>query len=105
MNDKNELERVGTVGYTGRMTITHQTLLDEEGKPTAAVIPWDEFRVIRAELEEVEGAPLSPEWKAELDRRMQGIKDGTTKGIPHDEVMDNVRGRLAQLRKEAKQGA
>lgn len=91
------------MGYTANMTITYQTLIGADGEPTAAQIPWDEFRVMRAELEGAEDAPLSPEWKAELDRRMQGIKDGTTKGIPHDEVMDNVRERLAELRKEAKQ--
>ncbi len=87
------------------MTISYQTLMGKDGKPTAALIPWEEFRVIRAELEGAEDAPLSPEWKAELDRRVQGIKDGTTEGIPRGEVMENVRGRLGQLRKEAKQGA
>jgi len=92
------------MGYIAGMTITYQTLIGEDGEPTAAQIPWDEFRVIKAELEVAEDAPLSPEWKAELDRRMQGIKHGTTKGIPHDEVLENVRGRLARLR-EAKQGA
>ncbi len=93
------------MNYATNMTITHQTVLDEDGNPTAALIPWDEFQLIRAELGEVGNESLSSEWKAELDRRMEGIKDGTTQGIPHDEVMKKVRERLKQVHQEEKQSA
>lgn len=73
------------------MTITHQRLVDEDGNPKAALIPWEEFRVIQAELETPDDAPVGPEWKAELDRRMESYRNGTSKLIPHDEVIQNVR--------------
>jgi len=73
------------------MTITHQILTDAEGNPVAAQIPWDEFRVIRAELEKSDDAPLTFEWKAELDRRMENYRNGTAVLSPHDEVMEEVR--------------
>ncbi|MCF6313547.1 MAG: addiction module protein [Verrucomicrobiales bacterium] len=79
------------MSYTESMTITYQTLMGEDGEPTAALIPWDEFRVIKAELEVAEDTPLSPEWKAELDRRSRELDDGSVKGIPHDEMIERVR--------------
>ena len=82
------------------MTITHQTLMDSDGNPTAALIPWDEFEAIQQRLEEVNDAPLSPEWRAELDRRRQGIDDGTTEGTPHHQAMDEVRQHLETTRRE-----
>ena len=33
------------------MTITHQTVVDSQGKPAAALIPWSEFLLIRTILE------------------------------------------------------
>ena len=77
--------------YDAPMTITHQILTDADGKPVAALIPWDEFRVIQAELERSENAPLAPEWKTELDRRMETYRNGTARLTPHDEVMEEVR--------------
>lgn len=73
------------------MTIHHQTVLDENGNPTAAIIPWDEFRIIKAEMGVPGDAPLSPEWKAELERRMENYRNGTATLIPHEEVMEEVR--------------
>ena len=82
------------MGYTASMTITHQTLLDEEGKPTAAVIPWDEFKEICDRLEEDDDGKLSPEWRSELDRRVREIKEGTVQTIANDEVFAQVREQL-----------
>jgi len=73
------------------MTITHQIVTDADGKPVAAQIPWNEFRVIQAELERADDAPLTPEWKAELDRRMENYRNGTAVLTPHDKVMEEVR--------------
>lgn len=74
------------------MTITHQKLVDEDGNPTAALIPWEEFRMIQAELEKSDDAPISTEWKAELERRLESHRNENAKLIPHDEVMEEVRG-------------
>ena len=83
------------------MTIEHQIVTDADGNPTAALIPWDQFRILKAEMEFDKDVPLSPAWKAEIDRRNQEIEDGTAVGIPHDVVMANMREKLANLRKAA----
>ncbi len=74
------------------MTITHQIVTDAEGKPVAAQIPWDEFQVIKAEIERLENdGPLDPEWKAELDRRSRDLDEGRVEGVSHEEMMSRVR--------------
>lgn len=79
------------------MTISHQKVLDEEGRPVAAQIPWDEFILIQDRLSEVDDKlPLSREWKEELDRRSRELDDGTVEGIPHEEMMRQVRDRVAK---------
>ena len=87
------------------MTIEHQIVTDEDGNPTAALIPWEQFQVIRAEIEVDEDAPLSPEWRAELDRRMQSIKDGTATLISHDELIDRIQGTLDKCEAERSKSA
>jgi PHD/YefM family antitoxin component YafN of YafNO toxin-antitoxin module len=61
------------------MTITHQTVVDSQGKPAAALIPWSEFLLIREILEggdvtDEEAAALR---EAEADRR-SGNRDAFT---------------------------
>ena len=43
---------------------------------------------------------ISPEWKDEIRRRVQEMKDGTAIMVPHDEVMANARAQLAKIREE-----
>jgi hypothetical protein len=43
---------------------------------------------------------VSPEWKDEIRRRVQEMKDGTAIMIPQDEVMANVGASLAKIRDE-----
>jgi putative addiction module component (TIGR02574 family) len=38
---------------------------------------------------------LSPAWRAEIDRRVAAIKNGTATLIPHDEAMDSARKLIA----------
>jgi PHD/YefM family antitoxin component YafN of YafNO toxin-antitoxin module len=38
------------------VTITHQTVVDSQGKPAAALIPWAEFLLIREILESDEAS-------------------------------------------------
>lgn len=53
------------------MKIHHQTLLDSDGKPAAALIPWDEFLNIQELLAGVEVTDDEAEAlrEAEADRR------------------------------------
>jgi len=44
------------------MTITHQTVIDEEGNPSAAIIPWSVFMEIQDCLED--GTPSPDELEA-----------------------------------------
>lgn len=49
---------------------------------------------------------VSPEWKDELDRRLQEIDEGKAVMIPHAEVMASVRASLAKNRElRASQGS
>ena len=84
------LETKGAMSYTGCMTIEHHIVTDADGKPVAAQIPWGLFQQLQALHTEIEEAPLSDESKAELDRRVQGLKNGTTKAIPHEEVIADL---------------
>lgn len=65
------------------MTITHQTVLDRDGNPTAAIIPWQDF----LEFAEARGLDLSDEevglLREALDDSAQQ-KDGAF--VPADEV-------------------
>ena len=42
------------------MTIKHQTVFDSDGKPTAALIPWEEFETLRDRLATLDDEQLSP---------------------------------------------
>ncbi|MDF1814072.1 MAG: addiction module protein [Verrucomicrobiales bacterium] len=87
------LERKETMSYTETMTIEHQIVTDEDGQPTAAIIPWDQFQRLQAMHASLENdkEPISDEFRDELNRRVQGLKDGTNKGIPHEEAMADLR--------------
>ena len=88
------------MSYTAVMTIEHQIVTDADGKPVAAQIPWDQFQVIKAEMEG--DLPLDPDTKALLDRRSQELRDGTVEGISSDEMFKRVRKRLEEKRKTPK---
>ena len=82
------------MSYPGPMTIEHQIVTDAEGKPTAALIPWDEFEIMRERLED-DAKEMTDEFKAELNQRVENLRNGTTKAIPHDELMANLRSIVA----------
>ena len=60
------------------MTITHQTVIGDNGKPSAVIIPWDVFQKVR---EMLEGDPTPEEAEAmkeaEADR-LDGNNDAFT---------------------------
>ena len=47
---------------------------------------------------EREDAELSPAWRAEIDRRIELVRDGMAKLIPHDEVMAGAHRKLDEQR-------
>lgn len=49
-------------------------------------------------VDEEDDVELSPAWQAEINRRMEEVRQGTAKLIPHDEVMAGVRRKLAEQR-------
>ena len=61
------------------MNITHQTVVDEQGKPAAALIPWAEFLRIRelVEEDEVSAEEAAALREAAADRRA-GNRDAFT---------------------------
>lgn len=40
---------------------------------------------------------LSPEWKAEISRRIEAIEDGSSRLVPGDEVQARIRAVLARV--------
>ncbi len=43
---------------------------------------------------------VSQEWRDELNRRVEEMRDGSSPGIPHEEVMRGARDLLDNIRKE-----
>jgi putative addiction module component (TIGR02574 family) len=72
------------------MTATYDTVLQD-----ALRLPLEDRSRIAtrliASVDDDDGFELSPAWMAEIDRRMQAVKNGTATLIPHDEAMESVR--------------
>lgn len=53
------------------MTITHQTVIGEDGRPQAAIIPWSVFLEIQSLMDDGEATPeeLEAIREAEADRK------------------------------------
>jgi putative addiction module component (TIGR02574 family) len=51
-------------------------------------------------LDDEDDIEVSQEWRDELNRRVEAMRDGSTPGIPHEEVMSGARELLASIRKE-----
>lgn len=74
----------------------------EKVKDEALQLPLeDRSRLASRLLESLDDEDdVSPEWLEEIRRRVKEINDGTAKMVPHDEVLANVRARLAKNREE-----
>lgn len=72
----------------------------EQVKEEALQLPLeDRSRLASRLLESLDDDDdVSPEWKDEIDRRLQEIDEGTAVMVPHAEVMANVRASLAKNR-------
>ncbi len=80
---------------------THERVLRKEHntvmvnlKEIKAAVPElspEERDELRAFLQEFDdGAELSPAWKAEIERRVADYRSGKTKGVPLEDVMDEL---------------
>ncbi len=74
----------------------------EKIKDDALHLPLeDRSRLASRLLESLDdGDEISSEWLDEIRRRVEEIKNGTAKMVSHEEVMSNVRERLARSREE-----
>ena len=54
------------------MTLTHQTVVHEKGEPTAAIVPWEEFKLLR----EAYGLDLDEDETAELREALSDSEAG-----------------------------
>lgn len=75
------------------MTITHRTLLGEDGQPEAALIPWDVFIEIRELIDSDE--PFNKQEKETLGRRSKELREGTVRGLGLEELKRSVQAKLA----------
>jgi putative addiction module component (TIGR02574 family) len=78
------------------MASPYETVLND-----ALHLPLEERSRIAARLIESmddDDSELSPAWQAEIERRIESIKNGTAKLMSHDEAMASVRQKLAQQR-------
>ncbi|CAB4819071.1 unannotated protein [freshwater metagenome] len=46
-------------------------------------------------VDEADDVEMNPAWRAEIENRMESIRQGTARLIPHDEVMAGVHRKLA----------
>jgi putative addiction module component (TIGR02574 family) len=78
------------------MTAAFETVLQ-----SALLLPVeDRSRMAARLIESVDAADdteLSPAWCAEIDRRIEAARSGTSHRIPHVKVMSEARQLLAQL--------
>jgi len=78
------------------MTATFNSVLE-----CALQLPVAEWSRIAARLmesmDEADDVEMSPLWRAEIESRMESIRQGNAKLVPHEEVMAGVSRKLADL--------
>lgn len=76
------------------MTVTFNSVLE-----CALQLPVeDRSRIASRLIESVDDADdveMTPAWSAEIESRLESIRQGTIKLTPHDEVMASVHSKLA----------
>jgi putative addiction module component (TIGR02574 family) len=78
------------------MEIHKKIVVDEQGTPQEVIIPWAEFQKIQELLELDSGIQLSPEWEAEIARRIDDIDSGRAELRSSEEVFNRLRSTLLQ---------
>lgn len=76
------------------MTATFNSVLE-----CALQLPVEDRSRIASRLiesvDDAEDVEVSPAWSAEIENRMESIRQGTARLIPHEEVMASVHSKLA----------
>ena len=75
------------------------TALAELEEKVRALSPGDKAALIRVLIGELDGPPepgVEEAWIAEAKRRHQELLDGRVKGVPGEQVFENVRALLAR---------
>ena len=57
-------------------------------------------KLLECLLDEGDDFEIGPKWREELRRRVQGIDEGLATLIPHEEVMERVKARLEEIRRQ-----
>jgi putative addiction module component (TIGR02574 family) len=78
------------------MEIHKKIDVDEQGTPQEVIIPWAEFQKIQELLELDSEIQLSPEWEAEIARRIDDIDSGRAELRSSEEVFNRLRSKLLQ---------
>jgi len=73
------------------MNIAHQTVLGADGKPSAALIPWEEFERIQERLGEDDDEAVSEEWRNDLERRVSEIDSSEVELVEGEGFMNLLR--------------
>jgi len=75
------------------MTVAHQTVFDEHGNPTAALIPWEVFLRVREELgEAIDYDEITPAISEALEEAERDRAEGNTDAFTSlEDVMSEMR--------------
>lgn len=76
------------------MTATFTSVLEQALQLPAGERSRIATRLIES-VDDADDVEMSPAWRAEIDNRMESIRQGSATLIPHDEVMAGVRRKLA----------
>lgn len=74
--------------------IHKKVVVDDAGTPQEVTIPWAEFQQIQEILDLNEEVELSPEWEAELEKRLAGIDAGLVELARSEDVFARVESAL-----------
>lgn len=80
------------------MTATFNSVLQDALQLPKAERSLIATRLIESVDDTDDDAEPSPAWQAEINSRMESIRQGTAQLMPHDEVMAEVRRKLAEQR-------
>lgn len=79
------------------MEIHKKVVVDDSGAPQEVIIPWAEFLQIEEILGLNEPTGLSPEWEAEIQRRVADIDAGRVELASSEEVFGRVESALKEV--------
>ena len=79
------------------MEIHKKVVVDDAGTPQEVIIPWAEFQQLQEILGLNEEIELSPEWQAEVERRLADIDTGRVKLVRSEDVFERVESALKNV--------